>query len=167
MARNTLRLMEKRERKLLPQLELYQNNFFEVQIDERNLKVYVADVRIANVSDSDNSIKELDLEVSFKGRNTEITSNVIVPAAKEPDPELLTSIGKHSEDVLSVPRHISAHDVAYGLVIFKIDSTILGDSIVEKYEFRLTDTHNMTSSFNVLAMIKHGQGARHPGGDSR
>ncbi len=147
IVKGSLKLMQKKESRWLPFLEIYYIDSFVKRFLKQNIRLYFVKVRISNISDSDNSTKEMSLIIKFH-RNQDISSNIAIPNLFENINHYAQLVGKNSNDILKIPSHIKAHTVKTGWVIFKIEDEILRDAIIESYEIKLVDTHNTESSLS-------------------
>lgn len=151
MAKNSLKLMEQREKRLHPDLGIFHIDSYVKRDREQNSRIYAVDTRISNRSDTDNSAEDLSLKIYFK-RGDGITSNIAIPTIKDVDQRVTDLVGIGSDDIIVVPCRIRAHDVVSGWALFEISDEILDGSRIENYEAILTDTNNITSSFEILVM---------------
>ena len=145
IAKGSLKLMQKKENRWLPLLELYHIDSFVKRFLEQNIRLYLVKVRISNISDSDNSTKEISLIIRFH-RNQDISSNIAIQNLSENINYFAQLVDKNNNDILEIPSHIKAHTVKTGWIIFKVGDEILRDAIIELYEIKLVDTHNIESS---------------------
>lgn len=150
IARNSLKLMEQREKQRHPDLGLFHINSYAKRDREQGSRIYAVNIRISNRSDVDNAAQDLSLRIYFK-RDGEITSNVAIPAIKSVERvRELVDIG--SDDIIAVPCRIRGHDVVSGWALFEISDEIISGACIGNYEVRLVDTNNITSSFEILVM---------------
>lgn len=151
IARNSLKLMDQREKRLHPDLEIYHVDSYAKRDREHDSRIYAVNIRISNRSDTDNSAKELSLKIYFK-RDEGITSNIAIPTIKDAGKRVRDLLGIGSDDIIPVPCRLKAHDIVSGWALFEISDEILSGSRIENNEVILTDTNNVTSSFEILVM---------------
>ena len=117
IARNSLKLMEQREKRLHSDLEIFHIASYAKRDRQQDSRIYAVNIRISNRSDTDNSAKDLGLKIYFK-RDGGITSNIAIPAIKDVDQRVRGLVGISSDDVIAVPCRIMAHDVVSGWTLF-------------------------------------------------
>lgn len=151
IARSSLKLMEQREKRLHPELDMFHIESYAKRDKEQDSRIYAVNIRISNRSDAGNSAKDLGLKIYFK-RDGGITSNIVIPTIKDVDQRVRDLVGIGSDDIIAIPCRIRAHEVVSGWALFEISDEILGGSRIENYEVILTDTNNIISSFEILVM---------------
>jgi hypothetical protein len=151
IARNSLKLMERREKRLHPDLDIFYIESYLRRDQEKNSRIYAVNIRVSNRSDTDNSVKDLSLKIYFK-RGEEIISNIAIPATKNADQRIRDLVGIDTGGIITVPYWVRAHDVVSGWALFEVSGEILVGSRIENYEVILTDADDSTSSFEILVM---------------
>ena len=151
IARDTLKLMAQREKRLSPDLELFRIDSFLKHDKEHKLHLYAVNLRVSNRSETDNAIKDLTLRVYFK-RQQEITSNVNVSNGRQVMASTLSLMNLRKEDLIVAPVRIKARDIIAGWALFEVSDEIIDDTRMERYEVVVTDTNNIINSFEVLVM---------------
>jgi len=153
IAKNSLKLMQHKEQRWQPNLQLYRIDAFVKRFKSQSFRVYAVNLRISNISDADNSIKDLSLVIYFS-RSIPVPSNMAVPHMVS---DLRTSakfIGKSTSEIINTSSLIRAHGVAAGWAVFKVADEVLGDSTIQGYEIRAVDTHDIESTLEILTMTE-------------
>ena len=151
VARNSLKLMEQKEKRSQPSLQVFHINSYVKQDKEQGSRIYTANIGITCTSDTDNSVKDLSMKIYFK-RDGEITSNIAIPTVKDKDMRITDLIGVSSDKILVVPLRIKAHEVITGWALFVIRDEFLVGSSIENYQVILTDAHDIESYFEIKVM---------------
>jgi len=151
VARSTLKLIEQREKRLQPSLQIYNIDSFVKRDVEQDSRIYAAKIGISCPSDADNYAKDISLRIYFK-RNGEIASNISIPAMKTINPRIKNLIGVESSEIIQVPHRIRAHEVVNGWALFEISSEYLGKSRIENYQVIVTDAQDTEFCFEVKVM---------------
>lgn len=153
IAKGSLKLMQKKENRWAPFLELYHIDSFGKRFIERNIRLYLVKVRISNISDSNNAAKEISLIVRFH-RNRDNSSNIAIPSLSENINYFAQLVNKNNNDILEIPLYIKAHTVKTGWIIFKIEDGILRDATIDSYDIKLVDTYNIEASLNFTLFLQ-------------
>jgi len=151
VARNSLKLMEQREKRLQPSLLLFHINSYMKRDKKNNSRIYAINVGITCNSDTDDSVRDLSMKIYFK-RGSGATSNVILPTMRNVEKDDIDQVGVESNKILVVPIKIGAHEVVNGWGIFKIDDEIFSGSDIDNYQVILTDSQNIESYFEIKVM---------------
>ena len=151
VARNSLKLMEQREKRSLPSLQIFLINSYVKRDKEQDSRIYAVNISITCTSDTDNSVKDLSMRIYFK-RNGGITSNIAIPIIKDIDKRVTDLVGVTSDRILVIPLRIKAHEVIAGWALFKISNEFLVGSSIENYQVILTDVHDIESYFEIKVM---------------
>lgn len=151
VARNSLKLMEQREKRLQPSLQIFHINSYVKRDKEQNSRIFAVNIGITCTSDTDNSVKDLSMRIYFK-RDGGITSNIAIPIIKDIDKRVTDLVGVISDKILVVPLRIKAHEVITGWALFKISNEFLAGSNIENYQVILTDAHDIESYFEIRVM---------------
>ncbi len=151
VARNSLKLMEQREKRLQPSLQLSHISSYMKRDKENNSRIYAINIGITCNSDTDDSARDLSLRIYFK-RSSELTSNVALPNMRNVERGDIDFMGVEPNKVLSVPLNIKAHDALTGWGIFKVSDDFLAGSDIENYQVILTDAQNVESYFEIKVM---------------
>ena len=149
--RNNLKLMEQKEKRLQPSLQLFHINSYMKQDKENNSRIYAINVGITCNSDTDDSVKDFSMRIYFK-RDSEITSNVALPTMRIVEKDDINLVGVESNAILVIPLRIRAHEAVTGWGIFKVRDEFLAGSDIENYQVILTDAHNVESYFEIKIM---------------
>jgi hypothetical protein len=152
IAKRSLNLMEMKERRWNPDLELYLGDTFIKRDENLNIRIYAVNIKITNKSDSTNSIRELILSIKFR-RASKITSNILIPSVGENIEKFSKLIDKDSSNILSIPKIINGHEVVDGWAIFKIDYDFIKGTDIDYYNLKITDTygHELSREVGIFA----------------
>ena len=105
VARNSLKLMEQREKRLQPSLQIFHINSYLKQEKEQDSRIYAVNIGITCTSDTDDSVKDLSMRIYFK-RDGGIASNIAIPIIKDIDKRVTDLVGVTSDKILVVPLRI-------------------------------------------------------------
>jgi hypothetical protein len=150
IARSTLRVMEQREKRLHPSLQVFHIDSHVKRHIEHDSRVYVANIGITCTSDVDNSIKDISLTIYFK-RGGETTSNIVIPTLKDLN-NLADFVGTNPNEIITIPKRIKAHEVVRGWIAFEISDRFLASSRIENYRLTLKDSNDVESFFEIKVM---------------
>ena len=151
VARNSLKLMEQREKRLQPSLQVFHINSYVKRDKEQNSRIYAVNIGITCASDTDNSVKDLSMRIYFK-RDGGIASNISIPTVKDINKRVTDFVGVMSDKILVVPLRIKAHEVIGGWALFEVSNKFLAGSNIENYQVICTDAHDTESYFEIKVM---------------
>jgi hypothetical protein len=151
VARNSLKLMEQREKRLQPSLHVFHISSYMKRDKEHNFRIYAANISITCTSDTDNSVKDLNMKIFFK-RATGVISNIAIPIIQDIDPKVIELIGVGADKILVVPHRVRAHEAVTGWALFKISNEFLAGSNIENYQVAITDVQDVESFFEIKVM---------------
>lgn len=151
VARNSLKLMEQREKRSLPSLQIFHINSYVKRDKEQDSRIYAVNISITCTSDTDNSVKDLSMRIYFK-RDGGIASNIAIPIIKDIDKRVTDLVGVTSDRIIVIPLRIKAHEVIAGWALFEISNEFLVGSSIENYQVMLTDVLNIESYFEIKVM---------------
>lgn len=151
VARNSLKLMEQREKRLQPALQLFHINSYLKRDKEQNSRIYAVNISITCASDTDNSVQDLSMRIYFK-RNQATVSNVAIPIMKNINKAVTDLVGVNSQEIIVIPLKIRAHEAVTGWALFNISNEFLADSSIENYQVVLTDVYSKESFFEIKVM---------------
>ncbi len=151
VARNSLKLMEQREKRLQPSLQLFHISSYVKRDKEKNSRIYAINIGLTCNSDTDDSVKDLSMRIYFN-RDRGITSNIAVPNMRNVEKDDIDLISVESDKILAFPLRIRAHEVVTGWALFKISNEFLAGSDIENYQVTLTDVQDIESYFEIKVM---------------
>jgi len=151
VARNSLKLMEQREKRLQPSLHSFHINSYMKRDKEQNSRIYAVNIGITCASDTDNSVKDLSMRIYFK-RDGGITSNIAIPNMQDVDQKVIDLVGVGADKIFVVPLRIRAHEGVTGWALFQIGNEFLAGSDIENYQVILTDVQDTESYFEINVM---------------
>jgi hypothetical protein len=151
IAKDSLKLMQQKERRWQPDWEMYLIDAYARRDRERGLRVYAANVRICNRSDADNSIKDINLRVLFNRASAD-SSNISIPLQSDDISAQSALTGLQPDSVLRTPLYLKGHGVVSGWAIFGLHDDILRDADIQVYELKIVDTYNTEASLEILVM---------------
>ncbi len=154
IAKNSLKLMQQKEQRWQPNLQLYRVDAYAKRFKGQGFRVYGVNLRISNKSDADNSVKDLSLVIYFS-RSATVTSNVAVPLVTSDIRTRADLIGKRQTDIITTPSLVKGHAVISGWAVFKIADDVLGHAPIEAYEVKVIDTHDLESTLEILTIAEH------------
>lgn len=153
-----LRLENRREMRRQPVLiPLLLNGY--VRVDHvGGARVYAFFISVSNPADTDNTVAELDLRVTYLTRER-VQMTVKIGA----DETLAAEFPQGTPNVFSIPKRISAHDTVSGWCYFRGDAAVFNGVRIEGYSIVLTDSHRAASSVEpILVQEFAGQDAIFP-----
>lgn len=151
VARNSLKLMEQREKRLLQSLQIFHINSYVKRDNEQDSRIYAVNIGITCTSDTDNSVKDLSMRIYFK-RDGGIASNIAIPIMKDMEKRVTDLVGVTSDSILVIPLRIKAHEAIDGWALFEISNAFLTGSSIENYQVILTDVRESESCFEIKVM---------------
>ena len=124
-------LSEQQEARREPRLILHLLDFYFVRVpDVAGARVYAFQMRLANPTDSDNAIADIELQVRYS-QQTQMSMRL---RAVDGAPAGETA-------ALVVPSRVAAHDTISGWCYFFAPAELMAGMTVEGYELAITDSH--------------------------
>lgn len=145
VANRAYSLALRQERRLSPALELYVQSSQKLAVKSPDVRVYVFEIMVTNKSDSPNSLRELELKVTYRHGHGP-ASNVGIPH----DSILSTPGDNPGTAPIQIPCAIGAHEVVSGLAQFQMPLELLKESQDETYTLRLLDIFNHAIEYESI-----------------
>lgn len=140
------RLVLAQERRRLPRLKPALLDGYYRELGSDGGRAYAFRVTITNPTDSNNAIAAVDLSITYSTADrVQMTMKL---RANEPATK---SVGKETEDALTVPMAIPAHGAASGWLRFHIPAAMLVKRDIEAY--RLTFADSQDEIFDLVPIL--------------
>lgn len=149
IAKDSLKIMQQQEKRRHPFLELYYVASFVKRFHEQKFRIYAINLRISNRSDSDNSLKELNLIIQL-ARNIGPSSSIAFSHVADNMSSIAELVGKTVDEIIKVPTSIKAYEVIKGWALFQVNDEILQNDVDVTYEVKVIDAHNVESSLELM-----------------
>lgn len=143
--RRSLRLSEQEEERHRPHLVPYLIDGYVKYVAHEHLRVYAFSLSISNRSDADDSLAQLELQLTYKAPSG---TNIAVKVRH--DTNLKNVFAGGNMTTLPIPLRIDAHQTIAGRVYFGIKEELLSGSAVDKFTIILTDSHDIFSTVEPI-----------------
>lgn len=116
-----------------------------------NGRVYAFLLSVNNRADSDNSIADIELRVTY---STQTASELTVRVRS--DQEAGKAFASESRTPLQNPAHIDAHRTIAGWCFFPIEETILEGARIDRYILAIIDSHQNEATIEPIIVREYG-----------
>ncbi len=137
----TQRLAERQDARRVPNLALHLLEGYRESSSEDGARIYSFNVRISNVSDSDNAIAAVELRIVYVLEGEEMVMRLPIAAD-----------GGTAD--LTPPIRIPAHETVAGWCRFRIDLRLLEGRQIEGYNVEIRDTHGSLTSIEPKMVME-------------
>ena len=118
--------------------------------DETAERLYAFQLTVRNPSDSNNAISEADLVITYLTEDRiQMTTKVRADVANS------SSFVHGENNLLNVPKFISAHDTISGWLHFFVSEVIILGNEITSHEIILCDTHGDTTSVEPIMVQEY------------
>ena len=135
-AKRSLELAEKQDQRRTPRLVLYLIDGYCQRIGSTRFLAF--SVSVSNHSDIDNSVAQIELQVSY---TTAAPTKGFCMAVKVPHRSALADRIRHNATILSPPLRIDAHQTIAGWVLFEVGDVLIGNGKIDDYAILVSDSH--------------------------
>jgi hypothetical protein len=141
IAKQSLKLNEKLFEARTPRLEPNLRACFSYRLEKSQSKIYAFFISVSNLSDINNSISRLELQINYT-RSNNLSNNLLLPHK----PKLVEHLFQNSIKTLNVPIHIDAHQTIDGWTFFELDDSLIRNANIDAYKIRFIDSHGKESN---------------------
>lgn len=149
IAKDSLKLMQQQEKRRHPFLEIYSVASFVKRFQQQEFRIFAVNLQISNRSDTDDSIKELNLLIHLT-RNSGPRSSIAISHVSDSVRSIAELVGKAESDIIKVPVSIKAYEVIRGWALFQVSNEILRNDFDFTYEVKVIDAQNIESSLELM-----------------
>jgi hypothetical protein len=136
MSRKALRLQERQEDRRKPSLTPYLSDGFVRVASEGSSRLYAFLLSVSNGSDSDNTVAEVDLRLTYT-----TPASVQMTVKVRSNAEIGGAFVGGSGPPLVTPGRVDAHQTVSGWCFFRVEEAVLEGSRIERYVVALLDSH--------------------------
>jgi hypothetical protein len=145
VSKRSLRLSEQQEERRHPHLVPYLIDGYVKFVAHENLRVYGFSLSISNRSDVDDSVAQIELQLTYKA-----PSGISIAVKAGHDTNLNNVFAGGDMATLPIPLRIDAHQTIAGWVCFGIKEQLFSGSAVDKFTIIVTDSHNIVSTVEPI-----------------
>jgi hypothetical protein len=143
--KRSLRLSEHEEERHRPHLVPYLIDGYVKFIAHEHLRVYGFSLSISNRSDTDDSVAQIELQLTYKA-----LSGISIAVKTRHDNNLKKVFTGGNMTTLPIPLRIDAHQTIAGWVYFGVKEELFSGSAVDKFAIILTDSHDIVSTVEPI-----------------
>ena len=147
IAKQSLKLNEELFEARTPQLVPYLRACFSYRLEKSQSKIYAFLISVSNLSDANNSISRLELQINYT-RSNNLSNNLLLPHK----PKLVEHLFLNSIKTLNVPIHIDAHQTIDGWTFFELDDSLIRNVNIDMYKIRFIDSHRKESNLKPIIL---------------
>jgi hypothetical protein len=149
---STLRRENRRERRQKPLLVPYLQDGLVQILSDKPSRVYGFLLSISNRSDANNSIREIELRLTY---TTAVGVQLTVKLIS--DPESGKAFAEAASRALSTPARVDAHQTISGWAFFRLEQAILeGSKGIERHVVTVIDSHGNEVSVEPIYVQDYG-----------
>ncbi len=146
IAQKSLAIVEQQELRRAEKLSIYLvGQSFKKSFREQKLRVYAFHIQISNKSDSDNSIKDIQLIVEVHGKNN-FQSTIVLHNS----PKLIELIPKLDSEILPSSFSINANSVLNGYALFQLPYEPIEKAELDSYLLKIIDVHGNETQLDSI-----------------
>jgi len=145
VSNRSLRLSQQQEERHRPHLVPYLIDGYAKFVARDNLRVYGFSLSVSNRSDVDDSVAQIELQLTYKA-----PSGISIAVKARHDAKLNNVFAGGNTATLPVPLRIDAHQTIAGWVYFGIKEELFSGSAVDKFIIILTDSHDVVSTVEPI-----------------